>query len=695
MEEQPTEMSFATEPAESVEQTNNFDLNQPQTSELTENLFQTETATTEQGIHLDENLGEVKQQQQQQEQEPSEQLQPEQQEPQIAAQTEQNMIDSAQIDQIEQQEQITEPAEPEKQIDSNPIINYEHLEENKQVENELIELNEPNEQNIQPEIVEQVEAKEDAPIESEPQQPVENIEPAPIITEQIEAQTEEQPPPQEQIETVVTQAEITQTEVVAEAPVAPIEQPIQQNEAEAEAQTASSVQIEEKPSEEPTTNVNIVSSSSFVNDADMNDLSRSEDIQKSLNEMVENMIETVESNNLKHDDEASNFLDASNMNNNNSALNATPSETKTELNDADSENSAVAAVVAAVEQAVAAKAAAGESNGLNGSTVTPKSAKKKAKSSNRSANTSTISNHLNNSSLNNDDTSPSSSQKRRKKDPSAPKAPLNGYLVYFNEERADMRSKNPGMSFGELTKIIAAKWKELPTEEKQKYINEAEIDKERYVKEMADYKKSDSYRQYIKENTQAKMARHSDDSQMFDPMLNSSLNGIKTNPQEPNLNWLQQEANIAGFDIPVFTEEFIEHSKNREHEMRQLRKEINELEQQNSVLHKHIDSLKQTTTKIDSDIDRFKNSNGLLQKNIDLFRQTILHCFNNIPLPNTQDYPTPQNIDDYIMRIYSIVNSTNQNEGMNDPAFNLNRQFANHVKTVFSNINFSSLFEAV
>jgi hypothetical protein len=692
MEEQPTEMSFATEPIESVEQTNNFELNQPQNSELSENLFQTETAA--EGIHLDENLGEMKQPQE-------EQLQPEQQEPRIAAQNEQNLIDSAQADQIEQQEQITEPAEPDKQIDSNPIINYEHLEEHKQVESELIELNEPNEQNIQPEVVEQVEAKEDAPIESEPQQPVENIEPAPAITEQLEAQTEEQAPPQEQIENeqhVETTAEIAQTEVVAEAPIAQ-EQPIQQNEAEAEAQIAPNVQIEEKASEEPTfseeatTNVNIVSSSSFVNDADMNDLSRSEDIQKSLNEMVENMIETVESNNLKHDDEA-NFLDASSVNNN-SALNATPTEIKTELNDADSENSAVAAVVAAVEQAVAAKAAAGESNGLNGSTVTPKSAKKKAKSSNRSANTSTISNHLNNSSLNNEDTSPSSSQKRRKKDPSAPKAPLNGYLVYFNEERADMRSKNPGMSFGELTKIIAAKWKELPTEEKQKYINEAEIDKERYVKEMADYKKSDSYRQYIKENTQAKMARHSDDSQIFDPMLNSSLNGMKTNPQEPNLNWLQQEANIAGFDVPVFTEEFIEHSKNREHEMRQLRKEINELEQQNSVLHKHIDSLKQTTTKIDSDIDRFKNSNGLLQKNIDLFRQTILHCFNNIPLPNTQDYPTPQNIDDYIMRIYSIVNSTNQNESMNDPSFNLNRQFANHVKTVFSNINFSSLFEAV
>lgn len=164
------------------------------------------------------------------------------------------------------------------------------------------------------------------------------------------------------------------------------------------------------------------------------------------------------------------------------------------------ENNAVADVVAAVEQAVAAK----QSN------APTKVAKKKPKTSNKNSN-----NNLNNSitSTINDiasgviNTSPSSAQKRRKKDPLAPKAPLNGYLVYFNEERAEMRLKNPNIGFGELTKIIAAKWKELAADEKQKYINEAELDKERYIKEMADYKKSDAYKQYLKENTQAKIAR--------------------------------------------------------------------------------------------------------------------------------------------------------------------------------------------
>ena len=283
--------------------------------------------------------------------------------------------------------------------------------------------------------------------------------------------------------------------------------------------------------------------------------------------------------------------------------------------------------------------------------------------------------------------SPSSAQKRRKKDPLAPKAPLNGYLVYFNEERADMRQKNPTMSFGELTKIIALKWKDLAAEEKQKYINEAELDKERYVREMADYKKSDSYKQYLKETSNAKMARNEEANQFANIKKENLDNNYSPNQQGGiNINSLQHEVNVAGFDIPIFTEEFIEHSKNREHEMRQIRKEINELEQQNNVLHKHIDNMKQSTAKVESDIDKYSVVNDKISKNLDIFRQTILNCFGNLPLPNSQEYPSPTNIDEYIMKLYSVLanNSMNQQD---------NHAFKMHVKSTLSKINFNSLFD--
>jgi hypothetical protein len=54
--------------------------------------------------------------------------------------------------------------------------------------------------------------------------------------------------------------------------------------------------------------------------------------------------------------------------------------------------------------------------------------------------------------------------------------------------------------------------------------------------------------------------------------------------------------------------------------MRLVRKEISELEQQNSVLHKHIEIMKQSSVKLDTDIDRFQNTNNQLKKKMDAFR---------------------------------------------------------------------------
>ncbi|RNA03218.1 high mobility group 20A [Brachionus plicatilis] len=324
--------------------------------------------------------------------------------------------------------------------------------------------------------------------------------------------------------------------------------------------------------------------------------------------------------------------------------------------------------------------------------TTPKttSRKKPRTSANKSNQSNNIMNTINDIASGTTNVSPPSAQKRRKKDPSAPKAPLNGYLVYFNEERSEMRVKNPNIGFGELTKIIAAKWKELPADEKQKYINEAELDKERYNKEMADYKKSDAYRQYLKENSNSKAAKAS---------VDESSQSAPIQGDQPNVSWLQTETNVAGFDIPIFTEEFIEHSKVREQELRQLRKEVNELEQQNGVLNKHIDNLKVTSQKIDKDSENLKNSNVLMQKNIDLFRHTVMQYFAQVSLPNSADFvPNSQNIDEYIVKLFQLVELNNQfeqSQNVQDSNYLMNRNFVSHVKSVFSKINFNSLFENV
>lgn len=293
-------------------------------------------------------------------------------------------------------------------------------------------------------------------------------------------------------------------------------------------------------------------------------------------------------------------------------------------------------------------------------------------------------------------------QKRRKKDPLAPKAPLNGYLVYFNEERAGMRAKNPNIGFGELTKIIATKWKELPTDAKQKYINEADQDKERYEKEMACYKKSDAYKQFQKESSSNKLARS--DSHPLDRHSNNLSESVKlkhqhslvggvgensdhhTMDESPNLSWLQNEANIAGFDVPIFTEEFIEHSKSREHEMRTLRKDVGELEKQAGGMLKHVEGMRGQLAALDADIARTHAHNEHMHKTLALLRQNLLSCFHKVSSNERVEF---DNLDDYLFKMSSFIKQPQQ------PFDPHHANYFLHVKSVISKLNFNSLFNSI
>ena len=79
-------------------------------------------------------------------------------------------------------------------------------------------------------------------------------------------------------------------------------------------------------------------------------------------------------------------------------------------------------------------------------------------------------------------TRPKQKRKRLLKDVNAPKAPLTGYVRFLNEHREKFREEHPEMPFHEVTKVLGQKWTSMTQEEKQQYLEEAEKDKERYMK---------------------------------------------------------------------------------------------------------------------------------------------------------------------------------------------------------------------
>ena len=153
----------------------------------------------------------------------------------------------------------------------------------------------------------------------------------------------------------------------------------------------------------------------------------------------------------------------------------------------------------------------------------------------------------------------------------------------------------------------------------------------RYDKEFADYQQTESYKQYLeveqaKDNRGAssctakkkKKAPASPASSSKRPSIDESDDVMV---QESNSHSMAvSNDNSGSFDIPIFTEEFLNHNRARELELRQLRKQTSEFEEQNAVLGKHIDSMKSAISKLEVETVQQRQSNAAFQQQLDMLR---------------------------------------------------------------------------
>lgn len=236
---------------------------------------------------------------------------------------------------------------------------------------------------------------------------------------------------------------------------------------------------------------------------------------------------------------------------------------------------------------------------------------------------------------------PKGKKRKKNRDWNAPKQPLSGYIRFLNERREKLRLENPNLTFVEITRMLGAEWTKLPQHEKQKYLDDADKDKERYLREMEAYQKTETYKLFKQQQEKRLKAEVEKENSLSDEDKNTSGN----------------------FNIPIFTEEFLDHNKSRETELRQLRKQTTELEEQNAILSKHIENMKQAIEKLQIEGVQQRNNNMALQGHLDALRQTLTSNFSTIPLPGTQEVPTLETIDNYMARLHSIIlDSPQENE---------------------------------
>ncbi|XP_011798993.1 PREDICTED: SWI/SNF-related matrix-associated actin-dependent regulator of chromatin subfamily E member 1-related [Colobus angolensis palliatus] len=167
-------------------------------------------------------------------------------------------------------------------------------------------------------------------------------------------------------------------------------------------------------------------------------------------------------------------------------------------------------------------------------------------------------------------------KKRKKILPNGPKAPVTGYVRFLNERREQIRTRHPDLPFPEITKMLGAEWSKLQPTEKQRYLDEAEREKQQYMKELRAYQQSEAYKMCTEKIQEKKIKKEDSGS----GLMNTLLNGHKGGDCD----------GFSTFDVPIFTEEFLDQNKAREAELRRLRKMNVAFEEQNAVLQRHTQS---------------------------------------------------------------------------------------------------------
>ncbi|XP_066496012.1 high mobility group protein B3 [Tiliqua scincoides] len=106
---------------------------------------------------------------------------------------------------------------------------------------------------------------------------------------------------------------------------------------------------------------------------------------------------------------------------------------------------------------------------------------------------------------------------KKKKDPNAPKRPPSGFFLFCSEFRPKIKSTNPGISIGDVAKKLGEMWNNLSDGEKQPYNNKAAKLKEKYEKDVADYKSKGVFEK-AKNAAAAKAAKAAADRKKMEEM---------------------------------------------------------------------------------------------------------------------------------------------------------------------------------
>jgi high mobility group protein 20A len=189
---------------------------------------------------------------------------------------------------------------------------------------------------------------------------------------------------------------------------------------------------------------------------------------------------------------------------------------------------------------------------------------------------------------------------------------------YINEHRERIRQKNSGLESIEITKLVAEEWRKLSEDKKKPYLDAADIDKERYHRECDEYKQSEAKKAKIDKSSSEPVK-----SKLTTPETKTTTTLTPTAMTNGSRETPMIKPQRTDYDIPIFTDEFLEHNKVKDQDLRNLRKSNTDYEQQNSVLEKHVENMKNGIDKLEMETTSLRTNNATLQGYLDKLRSTL------------------------------------------------------------------------
>lgn len=110
-------------------------------------------------------------------------------------------------------------------------------------------------------------------------------------------------------------------------------------------------------------------------------------------------------------------------------------------------------------------------------------------------------------------------------------------------------------------------------------------------------------------------------------------------------------------EIPIFTDQFLEHNRKIDSELRMLRKSNIDYEQQNSVLEKHVENMKNGITKLTGESNEVAEHNKMLQAYLEALRLKLSTALSGLVIPTEPNGANIHNIDKYMDDLHRMATS--------------------------------------